>query len=146
MKSNYIKMFLAMLIVGSSVVSNKMLVEHVPVFIASELRFAIATIILISLLCKYEGIPKVRAKELLILFLQALTGVFLFSVCMLYGLKHTTALEGGIITSTLPAVMAILAFIVLKERPSLKVLIGIGLTMIGLTFIQTTGSTIVSGG
>ncbi|GAE28786.1 hypothetical protein JCM9152_119 [Halalkalibacter hemicellulosilyticusJCM 9152] len=139
-------MILAMFLAGSSVVTNKVLVESVPVFVASELRFVVATVILVPLLFIYEEVTKVCKKELFILFLQALTGVFLFSVCMLYGLKYTTALEGGIITSTLPAVTAICAFFILREKPSLKVLIGIGVTVIGLACIQTAGVSQVGGG
>ncbi|MCK0471759.1 DMT family transporter [Halalkalibacter sp. APA_J-10(15)] len=139
MRRAYFKMILAMFLAGSSVVTNKVLVENVPVFVASELRFLMATMILVPFLFVYEEVTKVCKKELFILFLQALTGVFLFSICMLYGLKYTTALEGGIITSTLPAVTAVCAFFIIREKPSFKVLIGIGLTMIGLACIQTAG-------
>ncbi len=136
----YIKIILAMVIVGSSVVAGKLLVESFPVFLASELRFLIAALILVPLLIKLEGIPTLNKKEVCILFLQALSGVFLFSIFMLYGLKYTTAMEGGIITSTLPAVVAIIAFFILKEKPTRSTVIGILLAFLGTLAINISGT------
>lgn len=129
-----------MVIVGSSVVAGKLLVESFPVFLASELRFLIATLILVPLLIKLEGIPTLNKKEVGILFLQALSGVFLFSIFMLYGLKFTTAMEGGIITSTLPAVVAIIAFFILREKPTRSTIIGILLAFFGTLAINISGT------
>ncbi len=129
-----------MMIVGSSVVAGKILVESVPVFLASELRFLIAALILVPLLIKWEGIPSLNKEDICLLFLQALCGVFLFSICMLYGLQYTTALESGIITSTLPAAVAGIAFFILREKPTRSKAIGIFLAVIGTLVINITGT------
>ena len=99
-----VKVILAMIIVGSSVVAGKLLAQSFPVFLASELRFLVATIIMVPILIRIEGFPSIQKREMLILFLQGLFGVFLYSIFMLYGLTFTTAIEAGIITSTIPAV------------------------------------------
>lgn len=84
---------------------GKLMIASFPVSLASGLRFAIASAILLPLLIKLEqGLPHIRKKDLLILFLQAFTGVFLFSLFLLYGLKLTSAAEGGIIMSMTPTV------------------------------------------
>ncbi|WP_025025626.1 DMT family transporter [Caldalkalibacillus mannanilyticus] len=133
------KIILAMTIVGSSVVAGKLLVQSFPVFLASELRFLLAVLILLPLLLYREGFPTLTKKEVVILFLQSATGVFLFSLCMLYGLKYTTATEGGILTSTLPAVVAVIAFFILKERVSKYAMIGILLAVLGTTAVNISG-------
>ncbi|MFC0562552.1 DMT family transporter [Halalkalibacter alkalisediminis] len=138
--SAHLKIIFAMAIVGSSVVAGKLLVESFPVFLASELRFLIAALILVPLLLKIEGIPAFSKKDIGILFLQALSGVFLFSIFMLYGLKYTTAMEGGIITSTLPAVVAVIAFIMLKEKLTRFTIIGILLAVGGTLAINISGA------
>lgn len=135
-----LKIMLSMMIVGSSVVAGKLIVQSFPVFLASELRFLIASIILIPLLIKREGIPSIRKGDLFVLFLQALCGVFLFSIFMLYGLKLTTAIEGGIITSTIPAVVAVLAYLLLKEKLTKPVCFGIFLAVLGTLAIHISGS------
>lgn len=128
----YLQLTLAMIIVGSSVVVGKLIVVSVPVFLASGLRFGIASIVLVPLLIKLEGIPSLCRKDLFILFLQALTGVFGFSICLLYGLKFTGAAESGIITSTTPAVIGLISFIFLKEKLGRNNILGIVLAVLGI--------------
>ncbi|MED4462457.1 DMT family transporter [Metabacillus fastidiosus] len=146
--SAYIKIALAMAIVGSSVVFGKLIISSFPVFLASELRFIIATIILIILLLRQEKkFPCIGFKDLIIFFLQAFTGVFLFNIFMLYGLKFTTAIEAGIITSTLPAVIGLVSFLFLKEKLTIKKGLGIIFAVIGvlsINFIDNGSSNINS--
>ena len=138
----YIKISLAMAIVGSSVVAGKLILSSFPIFLASELRFIIATLILIPLLLwREKRIPVIKPKVLLILFLQALTGVFLFNIFMLYGLKFTTAIEAGVITSTLPAVIGVISFVFLKEKLTMKKIVGIIFAVIGVLLMN-----LISGG
>lgn len=129
-----------MIIVGSSVVAGKLLAQSFPVFLASELRFLVATIIMIPILIRIEGFPSIQKREMLILFLQGLFGVFLYSIFMLYGLTFTTAIEAGIITSTIPAVTGGLAFLFLKERLTKSVSVGILLAVLGTLIINVVGS------
>jgi len=112
----YLQISLAMFIVGSSVVAGKLVIQSFPLFLASELRFLLASLILIPLLIIVEGIPSINRKDCFFIFLQALCGVFLFNIFLLYGLTFTSALEAGIITSTLPAIMVCLSFLFFKEK------------------------------
>ncbi|MDQ0337688.1 drug/metabolite transporter (DMT)-like permease [Caldalkalibacillus uzonensis] len=132
----YFKVMTAMVIVGSSVVAGKVMVQSIPIFIASELRFLVASIILVPLLIVKEGIPLVNKNDLFILFLQSLTGVFLFSIFMLYGLKFTTAMEAGIITSALPAIVALLSLLILKEKLNSHTVIGILFAVSGVLILN----------
>lgn len=136
----YFELTFAMIIVGSSVVVGKMITNSFPIFLASGLRFALASIVLIPILIRVEkGIPIVGKKDFITLFIQSLTGVFGFSVFLLYGLKFTSASDSGIITSTTPAVIGIISFVFLKERLKLNKIIGIVLTVIGVISINVTG-------
>ncbi|MED4072245.1 DMT family transporter [Priestia endophytica] len=133
----YVQISLAMMIVGSSVVAGKLIISSFPVFLASELRFIVASLILVPvLLWKEKRFPRIERSIFGILFLQALTGVFLFNIFMLYGLKFTTAVEAGIITSTLPAVIGVIAVLFLKEKLSRTKMIGILLAVVGVLFMN----------
>jgi hypothetical protein len=75
---------MAMILVGSSVVVSKLMAQSLPVFLAGSLSSAIGAAILVPLLLRREdGLPAVSRRDLLILFLQALTGIFLFRVLLL---------------------------------------------------------------
>ena len=133
----YLELTLAMAIVGSSVVAGKLLIATFPVFLGAGLRFAIASVVLLPMLVAYEkGIPSITRKDWLFLFMQTLTGVFLFSVFLLYGLKWTTAAESGVISSTTSAVIGLMSFLFLQERMTFNKLIGITFTLFGVIAIN----------
>lgn len=136
----YLKVIAAMVIVGSSVVAGKVLIQTMPIFLASELRFLVASLILVPLLIFKEGIPSLSKKEIVILFFQSLTGVFLFSILMLYGLRFATATEAGIVTSTLPAMVALLAYFIIKEKLTKNKVIGILTAVLGVIILNVSRS------
>ncbi|WP_207260779.1 DMT family transporter [Desulfovibrio sp. Huiquan2017] len=128
---------LAMILVGSSVVAGKIMVEDLPVFLASALRFVLALAILLPLLARREGgLPRLCRRTWLKLAVQSLCGSFLFTVFLLYGLARTGPASAGVITSTTPACMGLLAWLFLKDRPSRHVLSGILLSMAGVLVIN----------
>lgn len=130
-----------MTIVGSSVVVGKLIVESFPVFLANGLGLVVASAILIPLLVKREGgLPAVSGRDLLVLFLQALTGIFLFRVLLLYGLTLTTATASGVITSTTPAVIGLISFVFLKEKLGANATAGIVLAVLGILAVNVSGT------
>nr|WP_235356797.1 DMT family transporter [Bacillus pseudomycoides] len=136
----YIQMSFAMVAIGSFVIVNKYIIKELPIFIASELRLLIACLILLPLfLYKGEKMPKLVKKDYIIFFLQSFIGVFLFSVCTLYGLRQTTALDSGIIMSCTPAIMALISYYFLKERLGMNKIGGILLTILGTLSINVFG-------
>ena len=145
-RTAYIELTLTMVIVGSSVVVGKLIIASFPVFLASALRFGIASIVLVPLLLIREDKNIVIGRQdWFILFLQAFTGVFLFSIFLLYGLKFTSAAEAGIITSTTPAVVGVISFLFLKEKLTLNKVIGIALAVCGVLLINVLGRTLGTG-
>ena len=73
------------------------------------------------------------------LTLQAFAGIFAFNVLLLYGLAFTSAAEGGIVTSTTPAVAATLAVVVLGERWSPARTAGVALAVVGILALNVAG-------
>ncbi|WP_281884891.1 DMT family transporter [Paenibacillus sp. YYML68] len=136
-----VQLGVAMIIIGSFVPVNKVIVEHLPVFLASELRLVIGAVVLIPLLLLQQGrFQHVTKRDLGVLFIQAFIGVFVFSICMLQGVKLTSGVESGIMTSTTPVIVAIIAYFLFKERLSRVQLLGIVLAMLGTLSIQALGA------
>ena len=134
----YLYLTLAMILAGSSVVTGKILIENVPIFLSQTLSTGIAFLFLVPIAWFFEGNPfKFRPTKLdaLYLFFQAFTGMFLFRIFLLEGLKHTSALESGIITSASPAILVLLSYIILKEVIHRNVKLGVLLCVIGLILI-----------
>ncbi len=144
MKSNlvsYVELSVAMVIVGSTVVVGKLVTLSFPVFLASALRFALSSLILLPLLLKAgNGFPRLSRKDVAILFVQAFAGNFLFTIFLLYGLKWTSATESGIILSTTPAVIGLISFFFLKEQLTWKGAAGATLAVLGVLMLTIVGA------
>lgn len=142
-----IELAVAMTIVGSSFVAARVTTDHLPVFLGAGLRFGLATVVLVPILYRREGrLPRTDRRTLLVLLCQAFTGSFLFSVFLLWGLRYTTAAESGIIASTTPAVIALLAALLLRERLTGRVLAGGALAVGGGAVITTLGAALPAAG
>ncbi|MCP3774414.1 DMT family transporter [Paenibacillus sp. MZ04-78.2] len=136
----YLQVTAAMLIVGSFVIVNKILVRTFPVFLASELRLLIGAIIMTLLLLAREGrFPALTKKDWVVLLLQSFIGVFLFSFFMLYGLTYTTALESGIITSMTPVMVGLISLLFFRERLRWNQTAGIVCAVLGALAINIFG-------
>lgn len=142
----YLNLSLAMVLVGSSVVAGKVMVDELPVFLASALRFLLALIILLPLIHIREGgLPKLSKRSWIMLAIQSLCGSFLFTVFLLYGLTYTSPSDAGIITSTTPACMGIIGWVFLRDSPSLATGAGIALSVAGVLVINLVDSSGGSG-
>ncbi|WP_313805102.1 DMT family transporter [Cytobacillus sp.] len=147
MKIAYFQLALSMAFVGANVAVGKIIVEDVPIFLFSEIRFLIALLFLVPMmLISRPKTVKMQKSHWGYLILQSFFGVFLFSVLMLYGVRFTSATAAGIITSTVPAVIALLSFFFLRERLSAPQAISMCLAVLGISIItfQTNSSTLES--
>lgn len=137
----YFWLTLAMVLVGSSVVAGEILIRYFPVYLGSLLRFALAAGIIVPVWLLQEGrLPSLSRRTWGVLAGQALCGSVLFTILLLYGLKQTSAGAAGIITSTTPACMALLAWPLLGEKPAPRVLCGILLSVAGIAIVNLAGA------
>ena len=133
----YLDLTLAMIIVGSSVVFGKIIVACFPVFLASGLRFAIASLILFPYIWKRRRAWRAfTLRDWGLMAAMSFCGQFIFTVLLLCGLTMTTAVEAGLVTSLTPAVMVFLSGILLKEKlPPIK-WAGAGLVVLGVLAVN----------
>lgn len=136
----YLALATAQVFVGSLVVVGKLIATGLPLFLASAARSAIGAALLLALLLWREGrLPRPTPRDWAYLSLIAFTGMFLFSVFLLYGLRLTTATEGGIVISTAPAILAVSAFLFMGERLTALRALAIALAVAGMIALRAGG-------
>ena len=121
-------------------VVGKLLSVRIPVFLSMELSLCAALVaILPAQIARRGELRLLRRRELAYMFLQALFGIVLFRALTLYGLRLTSAVSAGVITSAAPAVMAVLAAAVLRERIGGTGIVGVCLAVAGLLLVNLWG-------
>ena len=126
----------SMAVVGSYVGLSKVLVAVFPVFLLAWLRFGIAVVAMLGWLrAAPDEIPLSRRNQWL-LFLESFFGNFLFSVFMLFGVSMSSALAAGVIMAAIPAVVAILSKMFLRERIRPRVALGIACAVAGIALVS----------
>ncbi len=133
-----------MLLTGSNVGIGKSIVAFVPVPLFALLRFVVALTVLGPLL-RVPKMRRVKRGEWLNIFLQALFGTFGFTLLMLGGVARTSAVAAGVITSTIPAIVAVFAWLLLGERPNGRALASIALAMVGIIVVNASQAHAVPG-
>lgn len=124
-------------LVGSYVGLSKLLVAAFPVFLLAGLRFGLAALLMLPWLKKPADEAPLDAHARLLLFLESFLGNFLFSICMLFGLRQSSAVVAGVIMAGIPAAVALLSWAALKERPSRRVLAGVACAVGGIALVAT---------
>ncbi len=105
-----------MALVGANVAVAKLLAEALPIAMVAFLRCVLAMAVLWPLARWMDGTVRVPRDVMRNLALQAVFGTAIYNAGLLAGLRLTTALEGGLVLATLPAVVAIGGAVLLRER------------------------------
>ncbi len=130
----------SMALVGSYVALSKPLLAVFPVFLLAALRFGVGAVAMLTWLRKPPAEPPLGWNTKALLFLESFLGNFLFSVCMLFGMRHTTAVAAGIIMSAIPAAVAVLSWAFLKERIGWRSWMGIACAAAGVALYSYSKS------
>lgn len=124
-----------MALVGGYVALSKLLVAVLPVFLLAWLRFGIAAVAMAHWVRRTPGEAALTASDRRLLFWESFLGNFLFSICMLFGVAATSAVAAGVVMSAIPAAVAILSRLALKEHIRPRVAAGIGCAVIGIALL-----------
>ena len=124
-----------MTLVGSYVGLSKLLVVVFPVFLLAWLRFGIAALAMLNWVPVRAGESALTTRQRVLMFWMSFLGNFLFSICMLYGVKLTSALAAGVTMAGIPAAVALLSWLFLRERIGARMLVAIALAMAGIALL-----------
>ncbi|MCW5237432.1 DMT family transporter [Verminephrobacter eiseniae] len=138
--AGYLPVSLAMMTVGSTVIASKLIAGHLPAFLATALRFAVAMPFLCALVIfRHQRWPRLNRREWGLLLLQAGTGSVGYTTLLISGLNYLPAADAGVIIGTLPAVSALFSVTVLGERPHGKLIASVLLATVGVVAVAWTG-------
>lgn len=130
--------------IAINVVIGKYLIENeMPTFLFLGVRFLISSIVLSFLMFFKRGVTsathptgKLHVIDWGFLLAQAFTGGFLFNYFFYWGIEYTTATSAGIISSTLPALLAIFACLFLGEFLNFRRIVAIVFAILGIAVIS----------
>jgi drug/metabolite transporter (DMT)-like permease len=131
-------LFGAFSLAGTSVVCARIVSGSLGTFTITAVSMVFALLFLLSV-CGRRLAASLRGMspaDWLSTAMQAFVGIFLFRFLLLNGLAHTKTAEAGILTGSTPAITAVLAWALLKERVSVFSIIGIAATVCGVLLIQ----------
>jgi len=136
----YVCLGASMALVGSYVSLSKALVAVFPVFLLAWLRFLIAAIVMVPWVRRQPRDAALTGRDRRLLFLESFVGNFLFSICMLFGISMSSAVTAGVILAGIPAAVAMMSRVFLRERISRRVGFGIALEVGGIAWVSLTKS------
>jgi drug/metabolite transporter (DMT)-like permease len=131
----YISLAASMVLVGSYVGLSKLLVAAFPVFLLAWLRFGIAAVAMAHWTARSKDDAPLSRHDRGLLFLESFLGNFLFSICMLFGVAATSALAAGVVMAAIPAAVALLSRVVLREPIQPRAAAAIACAATGITLL-----------
>ncbi|WP_442598293.1 DMT family transporter [Parapusillimonas sp. JC17] len=136
-----------MSLVGAYVALSKPLATVFPVFLLGWLRFGIGGVAMLSWIRKPAHEPALSSRTRWLVFLESFLGNFLFTLCMLAGVSLTSVVSAGVILSFIPAAVALLSRIFLKERIGWRIWAavvfgGLGMLVLSLAQAQSGGASL----
>jgi len=134
----YACLALSMSLVGSYVALSKPLVAVFPVMLLAWLRFGIGALAMLHWLPRPSHEAPLTTRMRWLLFLESFLGNFLFSVFMLTGMALTSAVSAGVIMASIPAVVAVMSRLFLKERIAPRTLAAIACAAGGIALLATS--------
>ena len=131
----YACLALSMALVGSYVALSKPLAAIFPVLLLAWLRFGIGGVAMLHWLKKPPDEPPLTPRTRRLLFFESFLGNFLFTLCMITGVKLTTAVSAGVILAAIPAAVAVLSWLFLRERVAARVWAGVACAVLGIALV-----------
>ncbi len=147
MVSIYIKLFLMAFFWGGTFIAGRKLAMEVGPFCGAFLRFLVASIFLVLITISVERRWRLpNRKNLPTIFLMGLTGVFLYNVFFLKGLKLIEAGRASVIIANNPIFIALMSALIFHDRLNPLKVTGILVSVAGAVLVITRGEFCAGGG
>jgi drug/metabolite transporter (DMT)-like permease len=111
-----------------------------PVNLTIMRLFIVCAIFLLFIGVAPKKFSKIRRKDLFPLFLLGFFGLVVYHLGLNYGEQYMSPSAASLIIATIPVFTIIFATILLKERITKKIAIGIPLSLLGVVIISLTGT------
>lgn len=139
-KTYLLLLFAAILWGGQPTVLKGLIKELSPIVITFYRYIGISAVLLIVLYISNGKITFPRGRQFFLLTAMGLSGITLNNIFQFTGLQYSTAINCALVSSTTPAITAVLATILLREKMTIVQWIGILMSFFGILFLLTHGS------
>jgi drug/metabolite transporter (DMT)-like permease len=136
---------LSMSLVGSYVALSKPLVAALPVFLLGWIRFGIGAVAMPRWLKKPPDEPRFTPQTRILVFLESFLGNFMFTICMLYGVSMTSAVSAGVIMASIPAAIALMSWVFLRERIGPRIWAAVACAALGIGLLALSKTEHIAG-
>jgi drug/metabolite transporter (DMT)-like permease len=130
---------------GTWVAGRIAVAEASPLAVASW-RFLLAALVLGGVLVIHEGWPRWSAQDWLGVVALGVSGIFLYNICFLYGLRLIEAGRGALVVALTPAIIAVADWLLFGAAMSRRRAVGVLVAMIGCVVVVTRGELNIRGG
>jgi len=113
--------------------------ELSPVNLTIMRLLVVCIVFLILLTVKHNKFSKIQKKDIIPIFLIGFLGIVVYHLGLNYGEQYISAGAASVIIATIPIFVVILASIFLKEKITLKIVLGVLLSLLGVFIISTLG-------
>ena len=125
---------------GSNFVFGKMLVQDFSPALLTMLRLLFIVLFLIGLSLYKKHFKRVNKLDLLAIFFLGVIGVFINQWSFFVGLQTADPTTSALILATTPILTSVLAAIFLKEKLTIRMLMGSIVAIIGIYFVVAKGN------
>ena len=125
---------------GSNFVFGKMLVQDFSPTLLTMLRLLFIVLFLIGLSSYKKHFKRVNKSDLLAVFFLGVIGVFINQWSFFVGLQTADPTTSALILATTPILTSVLAAIFLKEKLTIRMLMGSIVAIIGIYFVVAKGN------
>jgi drug/metabolite transporter (DMT)-like permease len=136
----YLLLVIAPLCWAGNMVLARGVAEIIPPFSLAFWRWTIAFIILLPLVWKYVkqdwGLMILHWKMMIFL---SLTGISIFNVLLYTAVHTTTAINGALIQSAMPAIIILISILLFNDKINRIQVVGVSLCVIGTAFVVLRG-------
>ncbi|MBX9634089.1 MAG: DMT family transporter, partial [Magnetospirillum sp.] len=123
---------------GANFNLSKPVIAEMNPLVAGAARFVIAALVMLAVMAvKRETVPLIRhAKPYGVLGLVGIGG---FNLLFFLGMQDTSAVNGALIMATNPLVTALLAAVILGERPNQRHMMALPVALVGVAVVLLGG-------
>jgi drug/metabolite transporter (DMT)-like permease len=137
--ATYAKLLATALFWGGTWIAGRVAVREASPLAVASWRFFIAALVLGALVVAHEGWPRWSRRQWLTVTALGVSGIFLYNICFLYGLRLIEAGRGALVVALTPAVVAAADWLLFGAPMSAQKALGIALAMLGCLLVVTSG-------
>ncbi|WP_053362389.1 EamA family transporter [Bacillus sp. FJAT-27251] len=136
----YAWLTLCVMVWGSNFVFGKMLVEDFSPAMLTMLRLLFIVLFLLGMSLYKKHLKRVNKSDVLGILLLGIIGVFINQWSFFVGLQTADPTTSALILATTPILTSVLAAIFLKEKLTIRMLLGSIVAVIGIYLVVTKGN------